>query len=173
MSAVGAEGVNAAEPGPASDPEAPYVRLGVVGLVSHAPTGRGEAKWLLLARAEGSECWDPPGGRVEGGEDLESAVRREVMEETGLSVRVAGPCYAFLTYHKGERLVAVSMACRPVGDVSGIRLEKENASAWRWVTAAEWEALSREGRTSWRDEHVRVTTRLASTMWEDMADEPG
>ncbi|MCE5254511.1 MAG: NUDIX hydrolase, partial [Actinomycetia bacterium] len=104
-----------------------------------AVTGRAgsadRATWLLLHRKEPVDAWDPPGGRMEEGEDLGSAVLREVSEETGLTVEVAGPCYSFLTVYKDERLLAVSMACRPVGDADGIRLEPDGADAWRWVTA--------------------------------------
>ena len=104
--------------------------------------------------------------RVERGEDLRAAVFREVMEETGLSVSVAGPCYAYLTFHKGERLVAVSMACRATGDSDAVRLEAENAVDWRWAGAAEWERLAAEGKSSWEPVDVTRVTRLASTMWE-------
>ncbi len=45
---------------------------------------------------------------MEYGEDLSSAVVREVFEETGLTVQVAGPCYALLTVYKGERVLVVS-----------------------------------------------------------------
>jgi 8-oxo-dGTP pyrophosphatase MutT (NUDIX family) len=41
---------------------------------------------VALLRNERSE-WELPGGRLEGGEELEAAVEREVREELGLSVR--------------------------------------------------------------------------------------
>ncbi|MEZ5896609.1 MAG: NUDIX hydrolase [Parvularculaceae bacterium] len=34
--------------------------------------------------------WSIPGGRVKFGEPLETAVRREVLEETGVSIRITG-----------------------------------------------------------------------------------
>lgn len=60
-----------------------------VGAVVHDAAGR-----LLLVRRghdphRGS--WSLPGGRVEAGESLREAVEREVLEETGLTVRAGAP----------------------------------------------------------------------------------
>jgi ADP-ribose pyrophosphatase YjhB (NUDIX family) len=57
-----------------------------VGAVIMDPSGR-----LLLIRrghAPGKGRWSVPGGRVEPGESDTDAVAREVLEETGLVVRV-------------------------------------------------------------------------------------
>jgi 8-oxo-dGTP pyrophosphatase MutT (NUDIX family) len=150
---------------PATDADAPYVRLAVVGLVHRAEGDEG--RWLLLRRQGGeraSEVWDPPGGRLERREDLTEAVQREVREETGLAVEVAGPCYAFLTFYKGERLLAVSMACRPVGISDELRLQPEEVTAWRWSTSEEWQTLAAAGRTSWALTDVQKATRTALTL---------
>lgn len=47
---------------------------------------------LLIRRGHGPAAgqWSVPGGRVEGGELLEEAVVREVLEETGVEVVVTG-----------------------------------------------------------------------------------
>ena len=45
----------------------------------------GEASYLLLHSAQGLEgCWRPVHGNIEFSEQFEMAVRREVMEDTGL-----------------------------------------------------------------------------------------
>ncbi len=162
--------------GPAADPRAPYVRLAVVGLVRRvdevaggaAAPGRHrrDSRWLLLHRIRPFDAWDPPGGRVEAGEDLVQAVKRELEEETGLVVDVAGPCYGFLTFYKGERLLAVSMACRPTGDPETIRLEPDGAEDWRWATREEWVTLAQAGKSSWDPRDVEKATRAVAALWE-------
>lgn len=75
--------------GPPPDPQAPIPGRAVVpcvGAVVHDDDGR-----LLLVRRANEPArgrWSLPGGRVEAGEDDAAAVRREVLEETGLDVVV-------------------------------------------------------------------------------------
>ena len=169
--------------GPAADRDAPYARLAVVGLIRRTDAagaagparaagqggqkgGAGEPRWLLLHRTQPFEAWDPPGGRVEAGEDLVRAAKREVEEEAGLAIDVAGPCYAFLTFYKGERLLAVSMACRPAGDPDDIRLEPDGTDDWRWATGAEWEELAVGRLTSWALKDVKKATGAVAAVWE-------
>lgn len=102
---------------------------------------------------------------MEEGEDLASAVVREVSEEVGLSVAVAGPCYAYLTFHKGERLLAVSMACLPLGDPDDIHLEA-GLAGWRWVSTREWEELAASGRSTWDERDVRRAAGTAAALWD-------
>ena len=56
--------------------------------VVRAIIGNGRGQVLLIRRSEASYVpgvWCLPGGKVEYGESMEQAVRREVKEETGLS----------------------------------------------------------------------------------------
>jgi 8-oxo-dGTP diphosphatase len=152
--------------GPAGDPRAPYARVAVVGLIRREDRPQDGEQWLLIHRGEPTEAWDPPGGRMEKDEDLAGAVVREVAEETGLQIEVGGPCYALLTVYKGERLLAVSMACRATGDADRLRLDPEAASDWRWVSTDEWENMADLGMSSWSMEDVKRATRMARVLWQ-------
>lgn len=63
------------------------LRRPVVGIVAAARTADG--RWLLVRRSD-TGGWALPGGTLEWGEDLRSAVTREVEEETGARVTALG-----------------------------------------------------------------------------------
>jgi len=77
-------------------PERPIVGIG--GIVIH------EGRALLIRR--GSEPlrgeWSIPGGSLELGETLEEGVIRELLEETGLEVKIAGIVEIFERIFSGE-----------------------------------------------------------------------
>ena len=144
----------------AVDPDAPYARLAVVALIREP----GEGRWLLTRPPRDLEIWSPPGGRLERGESLVEATIREMREEVGLGVEVAGPCYAYVTMHKGERTVAVSMACRVAEPAPVPRLAPAEAVEARWATVEEWLALTARGLTPWTAADVVRATTLAVTL---------
>jgi 8-oxo-dGTP pyrophosphatase MutT (NUDIX family) len=90
---------------------------------------------VLLLRNERGE-WDLPGGRPDPGEDHRDALKREVLEETGLDVAVD----ALLGEHLFEVLPRTfvriaAYACRAIG-ASAVTLSHEHLEM-RWVSLAE------------------------------------
>ncbi|QQR55043.1 A/G-specific adenine glycosylase [Candidatus Peregrinibacteria bacterium] len=77
--------------------------------------------------------WEFPGGKVEPGESIEEALRREVLEETGLSL---GPLRFLMNLQHAYTRYQVDLHCylaEPLGDQ--VRLTA--ASEWRFVPPQE------------------------------------
>jgi ADP-ribose pyrophosphatase len=78
-----------AEPATGRYPECPVVAVGAVVF-------SGE-RVLLVRRGQppSHDLWAIPGGKVRLGETLQAAAEREILEETGLTVRARQPVYTF------------------------------------------------------------------------------
>ena len=93
---------------------------------------------LLVRRAFPPRAgeWSLPGGRLELGESLVDAVRREVREETGIEVEVGPMVEVFDRVHRDSdgrvryHFVIVDFVCRPVG---GALRAGDDALDARWV----------------------------------------
>jgi ADP-ribose pyrophosphatase YjhB (NUDIX family) len=100
-----------------------------------------ENRILLLKRSD-SGCWGPPGGAVELGEVLESAARRETLEETGLEIGemsffgvFSGP-ELYYKYPNGDEVYNVAVIYLTRNWHGEVRLNDENIEA-RWFAVAE------------------------------------
>jgi 8-oxo-dGTP diphosphatase len=70
-------------------PDRPVVAVGAVVL-------KGRSVLLVKRRKPPNEgLWAIPGGSVELGETLQEAAEREILEETGVSIRAREPVYIF------------------------------------------------------------------------------
>lgn len=123
-----------------------------VGALIHDPHGR----LLLVLRANdpGRGRWSVPGGRVEPGEDDETAVRREVAEETELRVTVGRLAGVVERPAPTGTFVIYDYVCTPVG---GTARAGSDAAALRWVDAAGFAALHDAGE---------LVDLLAETLWD-------
>ncbi|HEY4015107.1 MAG TPA: NUDIX domain-containing protein [Polyangiaceae bacterium] len=101
-----------------------------------------ERRRVLLVRrgrAPSLGTWTLPGGRVEGGESLEDAVVREVMEETALETRVVGGLGVVRVAREGFAYEIHEYFLSPVGDAAP--LAGDDAAEVRWAARGELEGL--------------------------------
>ena len=134
--------------------QSPAPRVAVRGIILH------ENRLLLVNAWKGrTHLWCAPGGGVEPHSSLTDNLQREIMEETGLTVRVGAPCLVNEfhdpngTFHQ----VDVYFRCTIVsGDPYGDWTDPEGiVSHRRWVTRAELADLRVKpdslAAVAWRD----------------------
>ena len=131
-------------------PESPVV--GVGGVVVK------DRKALIVKRAHEPRKgeWSIPGGRVELGESLVDAARREIKEETGLDVDVGPIIEVFDRIHRADgrvryHFVIVDYLCTCRG---GVLCAGDDAEDAAWVSGDELEAYG-------VNEHAARVIRLA------------
>lgn len=99
---------------------------------------------VVLRRHEPSQgCWSVPGGRVEPGETLQSAARRETREETGLKVAVGAELgvvhQRYIDSRGHERVLKIHDFTASV--TGGTLTAGDDAEDARWMSLAELEAV--------------------------------
>jgi 8-oxo-dGTP diphosphatase len=111
-----------------------------VGAILRDSAGR----LLLVQRAHdpGRGLWSVPGGRVEPGESDSEAVCREILEETGLTVRV-GPLVGTVERPAPNGIYLIfDYACDAIG---GTLRPGDDATDAAWVDAPAFAALHQSG----------------------------
>lgn len=108
------------------------------GLAVKAVIWREDGRCLLLKRAASSRhwpgAWEWPGGKADPGEDFMTALRREVGEETGLTIEPTGLAGSAECELESIRIVLLCMEARLAG--GAFRLSDEHEDH-RWVELAD------------------------------------
>ena len=102
------------------------------------------SKLFLMKSHKWHDQYVVPGGHIELGETMEDALRREIMEETGLSIRAGDPVYTFEVIKRDNagRIRFNYVILDLVADyLSGELSPSDDASEARWVTPEELEGL--------------------------------
>ncbi|WP_082374049.1 NUDIX hydrolase [Nocardia sp. NRRL S-836] len=106
--------------------ETPRHSVSVAGIVVND-----EGKVLVIRRRDNGH-WEPPGGVLEISETFEEGARREILEETGISVRVERLTGVYKNMKRC--IVAMVFRCVPLDEPSRAT---EEASEIRWMTLGE------------------------------------
>lgn len=104
----------------------------------------GEGQVLLVKTTKWRGLWGVPGGKVEWGETLQDALKREFLEETGLpltDVVYAQTQEAVLSpeFHKPAHLLLVDFLARTAqqGTAQQEIIPNDEIETWAWVTLGE------------------------------------
>jgi ADP-ribose pyrophosphatase YjhB (NUDIX family) len=130
---------------PAS-PSAPARPIATVGGLVFNDVGQ----FLLVRTNKWSNLWGIPGGKIEWGEASEQALRRELAEETGLSVTdvefvLVQDAIQPPEFYKPAHFLLLNYTCRAPG-FQPVRLNSE-AQEYRWLSLPEAFALPLNGPT--------------------------
>jgi phosphoglycolate phosphatase-like HAD superfamily hydrolase/ADP-ribose pyrophosphatase YjhB (NUDIX family) len=105
--------------------------------------GAGEV--LMIRTHKWSNKWGIPGGKIKWGETSEAALRREILEETGLKISgitfvLVQDCIHSKEFYRDAHFVLLNYTCRCAGKNPRVTLNDEGRE-FRWVKLAETKRL--------------------------------
>jgi phosphoglycolate phosphatase-like HAD superfamily hydrolase/ADP-ribose pyrophosphatase YjhB (NUDIX family) len=96
---------------------------------------------LMIRTHKWSDLWGIPGGKIKFGEASETALRREILEETGLKISnirftLVQDCIHSKEFYRDAHFVLLNYTCRCAGKNPRVTLNDEGRE-YRWVKLAE------------------------------------
>ncbi|HZL13285.1 MAG TPA: NUDIX domain-containing protein [Verrucomicrobiae bacterium] len=100
---------------------------------------------LLVRTHKWSDKWGIPGGKIKYGETSEAALRREILEETGLKISgikfvLAQDCIHSKEFYRDAHFVLLNYTCRCAGKNPRVTLNDEGRE-FRWLKLADAKKL--------------------------------
>lgn len=126
----------------APPPDAPHaVPLATVGALIF--NSKSEA--LMIRTHKWSNLWGIPGGKIKFGETSEAALRREILEETGLRISniqfaLVQDCIHSKEFYRDAHFVLLNYTCRCAGKNPPVHLNDEGRE-FRWLKLADAKKL--------------------------------
>ena len=122
--------------------------LSVLGVVAR-PDGRYLITKRVMTKAWAPGWWEVSGGAAQAGEDSQDAVKREILEETGLDVTGCEGGYLF-TYHrenpgKGDNYFVDVYRFIKDFDEKEVKPQEEETLGFQLATAQEIKAIADQG----------------------------
>jgi phosphoglycolate phosphatase len=95
---------------------------------------------LMIRTHKWSNLWGIPGGKIKWGETSEAALRREILEETGLKISdikfvLVQDCIRSKEFYRDAHFVLLNYTCRCAGKNPCVKLNDE-AREFRWLKPA-------------------------------------
>ena len=105
----------------------------------------GKNEVLMIRTHKWSNLWGIPGGKIKWGETSEAALRREILEETGLKISdikfvLVQDCIHSKEFYRDAHFVLLNYTCRCAGKNLRVKLNYEGRE-FRWVKLADAKKL--------------------------------
>lgn len=124
--------------GPAPSPDIPLATVG--GLIFNSKN-----EVLMIRTHKWSNLWGIPGGKIKYGETSDEALRREILEETGLEISgiqfaIVQDCIHSKEFYKDAHFVLLNYTCCCVAKNPRVKLNEEGRE-FRWLKLADAKKL--------------------------------
>jgi len=94
------------------------------------------------------DVYELPGGHIDYGEDIVDGLRREVMEEFAVNVKVGDPFYVYSYENivKGSHSIEVAYFAQFIDPEENIKINPEDHSEYGWFTREQVQDMVAESR---------------------------